>query len=125
MFTREQTLSRFMSTPTQNRTTEDEDHLFRLLRQLDLAPEASQRATAAALNISLGRLNAQLRSATDAGFIKVIQRDSTDKRQRYAYAITTKGASEKNRLTDAFLKRKFAEYDQIHAWKPLILRRTI
>ena len=104
-----------MSLSAQNRSTEDEDHLFRLLRQLDLTPDASQRATATALNISLGRLNAQLQTAKNAGFIKVVDRDSADKRQRYAYAITTKGASEKNRLTDAFLKRKFAEYDQIHA----------
>ena len=104
-----------MPTLAPNRSHEDEDHLFRLLRQLDLAPQASQRATAIALNISLGRLNAQLRVATDAGLIKITERDSTDKRQRYAYAITTRGASEKNRLTDAFLKRKFAEYDKIHA----------
>ncbi|MBB5722688.1 sulfate adenylyltransferase [Loktanella ponticola] len=104
-----------MPLPPHIRTDEDEDHLFRLLRQLDVAPEASQRALASALDISLGRLNAQLRAATDAGFIKITERDNTDKRKRVAYAITTRGASEKNRLTDTFLKRKFAEYDKIHA----------
>ena len=55
-----------MSILAQNRSVEDEDHLFRLLRQLDIAPQASQRATATALGISLGRLNAQLRVAADA-----------------------------------------------------------
>ncbi|MCK0119268.1 bifunctional sulfate adenylyltransferase/adenylylsulfate kinase [Loktanella sp. F6476L] len=104
-----------MPLPTLKRSDEDEDHLFRLLRQLDVAPDASQRALAAALDISLGRLNAQLRAATDAGLIKLTDTDSTDKRKRVAYAITTRGASEKNRLTDRFLKRKFAEYDKIHA----------
>jgi sulfate adenylyltransferase len=104
-----------MSSLPPNRTFEDEDHLFRLLRQLDLAPEVSQRVTAAALNISLGRLNAQLRAATDAGLIKITSRDNADKRKRVAYMMTTRGASEKNRLTDAFLKRKFAEYDALHA----------
>ena len=99
----------------QNRYVEDEDHLFRLLRQLDIAPQASQRATATALGISLGRLNAQLRVAADAGLIKITDRDDTDKRKRFAYVITLRGGSEKNRLTDAFLKRKFTEYDALHA----------
>ena len=98
-----------------HRTDEDKDLLFRLLRQIDLTPEASQRATAAALNISLGRLNGQLRAATDTGLIKITPCNSTDKRKRFAYTLTSRGASEKNRLTDAFLKRKFAEYTAIHA----------
>ena len=101
-----------MTTLTQHRSVEDEDHL---LRQLDLAPLASQRALAAALNVSLGRLNAQLRWATEHGFIKITDSDNADKRKRVAYAITPRGGSEKNRLTDAFLKRKFAEYDALHA----------
>ena len=104
-----------MSILAQNRSVEDEDHLFRLLRQLDIAPQASQRATATALGISLGRLNAQLRAAADAGLIKITDRDDTDKRKRFAYVITLRGGSEKNRLTDAFLKRKFTEYDALHA----------
>ncbi|MBA85665.1 bifunctional sulfate adenylyltransferase/adenylylsulfate kinase [Thalassobius sp. S69A] len=93
----------------------EEDLLFRLLRQLDQAPEASQRATAQTLGVSLGRLNTQLRAATDAGFIKITEHSSQDKRQRYAYAITARGAAEKSRLTDQFLARKLAEYDALHA----------
>ncbi|MEP5155234.1 bifunctional sulfate adenylyltransferase/adenylylsulfate kinase [Planktotalea sp.] len=96
-------------------TTEQEDQLFRLLRQLEIAPEASQRVTAQAIGISLGRLNALLRSTADAGFIKVSDRDGPDKRQRFSYEITLKGAAEKTRLTDQFLTRKFAEYDALHA----------
>ncbi|WP_068114529.1 bifunctional sulfate adenylyltransferase/adenylylsulfate kinase [Tropicimonas marinistellae] len=96
-------------------TPEDEDLLFRLLRQLDLAPEASQRATATALGVSLGRLNAQLRAATDAGLVNVTERDGPDKRQRFAYSITNRGAVQQARLRDKFLARKFAEYDALHA----------
>ena len=40
----------------------DEDQLFRLLRRLGDAPAVSQRETAQALGISLGRLNAWLRA---------------------------------------------------------------
>ncbi|MEM9129109.1 MAG: bifunctional sulfate adenylyltransferase/adenylylsulfate kinase [Pseudomonadota bacterium] len=94
---------------------QDEDLLFRLLRQLDFAPDASQRSTAAALGVSLGRLNSILRDAKEAGLIKVSDRNSTDKRQKYAYGLTTRGAAEKNRLAENFLNRKFAEYDALHA----------
>jgi len=93
----------------------EDDMLFRLLRQLDMAPEASQRATAEALGISLGRLNAQLRAVTAAGLIDVKSRNSTDKRQRFSYALTVRGAAEKARLTDRFLARKLAEYNALHA----------
>ncbi|MEL6410267.1 MAG: bifunctional sulfate adenylyltransferase/adenylylsulfate kinase [Pseudomonadota bacterium] len=96
-------------------TEQDEDLLFRLLRQLDFAPDASQRSTAAALGVSLGRLNSILRDAKEAGLIKVSDRNSTDKRQKYAYGLTTRGAAEKNRLAENFLNRKFAEYDALHA----------
>ncbi|MEL6933038.1 MAG: bifunctional sulfate adenylyltransferase/adenylylsulfate kinase [Pseudomonadota bacterium] len=96
-------------------TEQDEDLLFRLLRQLDFAPDASQRSTAAALGVSLGRLNSMLRDAKEAGLIKVSDRNSTDKRQKYAYGLTTRGAAEKNRLAENFLNRKFAEYDALHA----------
>lgn len=93
----------------------EEDQLFRLLRQLDAAPEASQRATAAALGLSLGRLNTWLRAAAGAGLVKITGRPGPDRRQRFAYALTQRGATEKTRLTDRFLARKLAEYDALHA----------
>ncbi len=93
----------------------EEDQLFRLLRQLETAPEASQRATAGAIGVSLGRLNTLLRAATDKGFVRVCDRAGPDRRQRFAYELTPKGAAEKSRLTDRFLARKFAEYDALHA----------
>ena len=94
---------------------QEEDQIFRLLRQIDLAPDASQRTIAAAIGISLGRLNALLRQATEAGFVNVSERAGPDRRQRFAYAITSRGGAEKSRLTDQFLARKFSEYDALHA----------
>jgi len=94
---------------------DDQGQLFQVLRQLDVAPTATQRGMAAATGISLGRLNALLRLAIDQGLVEKTNRDSPDKRQRIAYALTFEGASEKNRLTDIFLTRKFAEYDALHA----------
>ncbi|WGI21006.1 bifunctional sulfate adenylyltransferase/adenylylsulfate kinase [Amylibacter sp. IMCC11727] len=94
---------------------DDEDQLFRLLRQLDLASDASQRALAAAIGVSLGRLNALLKSAIDARLVTTSDRAGPDKRQRFSYSLTVRGAAEKVRLTDRFLARKFEEYDALHA----------
>ena len=94
---------------------QEDDRLFLLLRQLDNAPNASQRASAAALGVSLGAFNGQIRAAADRGLIKIADREGPDRRQRFAYALTPKGAAEKRRLSDSFLKRKFAEYDALHA----------
>ena len=95
--------------------TDEEDALFRLLRQVNLTPQASQRDIAASVGTSLGRLNAQLKAAVHAGFIKISDSASTDKRQRMSYTLTHRGAAEKTRLTDLFLARKFEEYDILHA----------
>ncbi|MFD1341702.1 bifunctional sulfate adenylyltransferase/adenylylsulfate kinase [Litorisediminicola beolgyonensis] len=104
-----------MNAPAPTSSLTEEDQLFRLLRQLDLTPEASQRVIAGALGISLGRLNALLRGAAAAGLVSITERAGPDRRQRFTYAITTRGAGEKNRLTDRFLARKFAEFDALHA----------
>ncbi|EBA05561.1 bifunctional sulfate adenylyltransferase/adenylylsulfate kinase [Sagittula stellata] len=96
-------------------TLREDDQLFRLLRQLEQAPEASQRVTAEALGVSLGTLNSQLRAAQNAGLIVVSNRPGPDRRQRFAYALTPEGTSVKNRLIDAFLARKFTEYAALYA----------
>lgn len=88
---------------------------FRLLRQLEKTPNASQRALAKAADISLGQLNKKLRSAESAKLIKKMERTGSDKRKRFSYVLTPKGAAEKNRLKDIFLKAKFAEYEALHA----------
>ncbi|WP_421701151.1 bifunctional sulfate adenylyltransferase/adenylylsulfate kinase [Aliiroseovarius sp.] len=102
-------------TTQETKTTAEEDQLFRLLRQLDTAPDASQRALAAVIGVSLGRLNALLRMATEAGLISVSDRKGPDKRQRFTYTLTARGGTEKRRLTDRFLARKLAEYNALHA----------
>ena len=96
-------------------TLPEDDLLFRLLRQIDVAPEGSQRVTAQALGVSLGRLNALLRTVTDAGFVQLSDRKGPDRRQRVSYALTPRGAAHKSRLVDKFLARKFDEYNALHA----------
>ncbi|MEL7099330.1 MAG: adenylyltransferase, partial [Pseudomonadota bacterium] len=93
---------------------EDGD-LFRLLRQVDRDLGASQRTMAAALGISLGRLNGYLRGAQMAGLITQTDRAGPDRRSRVAYALTPEGRAAHDRLIDTFLSAKFAEYAALHA----------
>ncbi|QRF65175.1 bifunctional sulfate adenylyltransferase/adenylylsulfate kinase [Ponticoccus alexandrii] len=104
-----------MSDPAPLPARAEDAQLFELLRQLAHAPEASQRATAEALGVSLGRLNAQLRTAAEAGLLTVAKRQGPDRRQRFAYALTDRGHATKERLVQAFLSRKFTEYAALHA----------
>ncbi|WP_281983603.1 bifunctional sulfate adenylyltransferase/adenylylsulfate kinase [Thalassorhabdomicrobium marinisediminis] len=104
-----------MGLSTIKSTSEHEDQMFRLLRQVDQSPEASQRVMAAAIGVSLGRLNGLLKQATEGGLVEITARNGPDKRARNAYAITPRGQAEKERLTTQFLHRKFAEYDALHA----------
>ena len=104
-----------MTTTLKKLSQEDEDQLFMLLRQLDSAPEAPQRAMAAAIGVSLGRLNTVMRLAKERGFVRVEDRQNADKRKRFAYTLTARGGAEKNRLVTQFLARKFDEYDALHA----------
>ncbi|MFQ3183755.1 MAG: sulfate adenylyltransferase [Octadecabacter sp.] len=57
--------------------------MFRLLRQLDLAPNESQRVMALAINVLLGRLNTLLRLATENGLLNICARNGPDKRARF------------------------------------------
>ncbi|MEO0939084.1 MAG: bifunctional sulfate adenylyltransferase/adenylylsulfate kinase [Pseudomonadota bacterium] len=93
----------------------EDGELFRLLRQVQRDPGASQRAMSAALGISLGRLNGYLRQAQAAGLITQTDRAGPDRRSRVAYALTPEGAAEKDRLIDTFLTAKFAEYEALYA----------
>ncbi|MFW2544194.1 bifunctional sulfate adenylyltransferase/adenylylsulfate kinase [Primorskyibacter sp. 2E107] len=104
-----------MNAHTAKPTLPDEDQLFLLLRQLDRAPEASQRTIAEALKVSLGKLNTQLRAAAAAGLVTITERTSArDRRQRFTYVLTPAGKAEKDRLIDAFLARKFTEYTALY-----------
>ncbi|WP_425037736.1 bifunctional sulfate adenylyltransferase/adenylylsulfate kinase [Primorskyibacter sp. S187A] len=92
-----------------------DDLLFRLLRQLEDPGTPSQRAMAETLGVSLGRINTMLRRAVELGLVALQERESSDRRSRVTYAITPLGRTEKNRLIDQFLARKFSEYNALCA----------
>ena len=86
---------------------------YRLLRELDANPAASQRDLARLLGVSVGKLNYCLRALVDKGFVKVNNFRHSDNKLAYAYLLTRRGIEEKARVTVAFLQYKLTEYAQI------------
>tara|TARA_B100000886_G_scaffold107811_1_gene72029 strand:+ start:230 stop:535 length:306 start_codon:yes stop_codon:yes gene_type:complete len=89
-----------------------EDDL-QVLRKLKEKPESSQRELAKKLNFSLGKLNYCLKSLQQKGLIKIKNFKKNPKKMNYLYILTTKGISEKTKLTLNFMKRKMQEYEEL------------
>jgi EPS-associated MarR family transcriptional regulator len=108
------------SFPGQGRNADRSDSLpddmrFKVLRLVEQHPDYSQRDLAIALGISLGGLNYCLRALIQKGHIKVSNFRRSDRKLRYAYALTPKGVAERAKLAGGFLKRKKSEYELLLA----------
>lgn len=90
-----------------------EEVRYRLLRELEANPAASQRDLARLLGVSVGKLNYCLKALIDKGFVKVNNFRQSDNKLAYAYLLTPRGIEEKARVTVAFLQYKLAEYQAI------------
>ena len=91
----------------------EQDH-FAVLRIIQRKPGFSQRKLAGVLGFSLGKLNYCLKVLQDKGLVKI--RSFQKKKNQFSnmnYVLTSKGTSEKTRLTTNFMKRKMEEYDEL------------
>ncbi len=95
--------------------TDREEAAFRVLRELERKPGASQRELAQRTRISLGAVNYCLRALQDKGLIKVQNFRASDNKLRYVYILTPSGIAERLTLTRRFLARKIAEYEALQA----------
>ena len=86
---------------------------YRVLAMVEANPVITQRALAAALGVSLGRINYGLRALIDKGLIKVNNFKQSKTKLAYAYLLTPSGVTEKSALTKAFLARKMQEFDAL------------
>ena len=92
-----------------------QDIRFRVLRLLQEQPELTQREIARKLGISLGGVNFCLRALADRGLVKIRNFRNSKNRAAYLYLLTPKGIRAKMALTEAFLKRRLAEYQALRA----------
>ena len=88
---------------------------LKILQQLVIKPDISQRELAKALGISLGSVNYCLQALVEKGCIKMHNFQNKKNKLTYAYLLTPAGIKEKMLLTKHFLERKMSEYDALCA----------
>lgn len=86
---------------------------LKILQQLMLKPDSTQRELAQALGISLGSVNYCLQALAEKGCIKMHNFMNKKNKLVYAYLLTPSGIREKMQLTKYFLERKLAEYEAL------------
>lgn len=88
---------------------------YRLLKYLEANPDASQRALARQLDISLGKVNYCIRALLDRGWIKIQNVRNSDNKLAYKYLLTPSGIEQKARITVRFLRKRLEEYEALES----------
>jgi len=86
---------------------------YQLLKLLEENPELSQRQIAAALGVSLGKVNFCLGALIEIGSVKMVNFSRSPNKKAYVYLLTPKGIEEKAKVTLLFLAKKQSEYDAL------------
>ena len=86
---------------------------IKLIRELERAPEQSQRALSQNCGVSLGSIHYCLHALIEKGYVKARNFKNAQNKLAYAYILTPAGLNLKTELTLAFLKRKQAEYEAL------------
>ena len=104
-----------MSTQGEKRSDQREDTRFRVLRLLQVNPQASQREIAAAVGISLGSAHYVLSALIETGLVTLASLQAAPERGRHGYILTARGVVEKASIARRFLARKVAHYEALRA----------
>ena len=83
---------------------------IKIIRELEKAPEQSQRALSKRCGVSLGSIHYCINALVEKGYVKARNFKNAQNKLAYAYILTPSGINLKKELTLAFLKRKQAEY---------------
>jgi EPS-associated MarR family transcriptional regulator len=108
-----------------------DEHQFKTLCELAVDSTLSQRDLSRKMGISLGRINYLISALIDKGFIKAKRFRNSKKKLGYMYILTPAGVNEKFRQTNAFIKLKTLEYEELrHEIEILkredeLMRRTV
>jgi len=88
---------------------------YRLLKYLESNPDASQRALARELDVSLGKVNYCIKALVDRGWLTIGRFRRSNNKMAYVYKLTPKGIEAKAEATVRFLNRKLGEYEDLRA----------
>ena len=70
---------------------------FNVLRKINSNPNVSQRDLANELNLSLGKINYCLKALKSKGLVKIQNFNKSKNKMGYAYILTPRGISEKQK----------------------------
>ena len=84
---------------------------FQVLSEVE--KHESQLDLAKSLGFSVGKVNYILKALVDKGFVKMHNFTSSDSKRKYTYLLTPDGIKTKITLTEGFITRKKAEYEQL------------
>lgn len=88
---------------------------YQLLKYLESNPDASQRALARELGISLGKVNYCMKALVDRGWVTIGRFRRSNNKLAYVYKLTPKGIEAKADATVRFLNRKLNEYESLRS----------
>ena len=97
------------------RDEQREDTRLRVMRLLAEDPERSTRQIAEVVGISNGAAYYVVNALIEKGFVKLGNFSRNPKKGQYAYLLTPHGLREKTNLTQSFIARKRAEYEDLRA----------
>ena len=75
--------------------------------------DVSQPSMAKEIGFSLGKVNFILQALIEKGLIKTENFIASNNRRKYKYLLTDDGIKEKMQLTQKFIARKKAEYEEL------------
>lgn len=89
----------------------NEELELEILRKADST--GNQKTLANELGFSVGKINYILNALINKGLIKVENFATAENKKKYKYLLTQEGIKEKMILTEKFIKRKKAEYNEL------------
>jgi len=92
-----------------------DEYRYKILKQLELNPDISQRDLARELGISLGKANYCIQALIEKGLVKTRNFKNSQNKKAYIYLLTPKGVEAKASITLKFLKYKMTEYQALKA----------
>lgn len=90
-----------------------ESEALAILRKVE--DHESQKSISTELGWSIGKVNYIIKALIDKGLIKIENFTNEKDKRKYRYLLTKAGIEEKISLTERFIERKKAEYDELVA----------
>jgi EPS-associated MarR family transcriptional regulator len=85
----------------------------------------SQPLLAKELECSVGKVNYILKALVEKGLIKVQNFANSKQKKNYKYLLTQEGIAHKIKLTEKFIERKKAEYEELQRELEIIQGKSV